>query len=142
MYPKLQKFHTFGIRYVKEELINIDNHFWKDVFHSWAYFTNSIRKTTWLDFINEPIWYNNSVKIGGKTLCFKRWLKKGITHIYDILDQHVEILPRNVLQNTFDIQINFIDYYGFSQAIESYKKLSNIIYDLFNLHLLPSIPKT
>ena len=68
MYPKLQKFHIFGIRYVKEELINIDNHFWKDVFHSWTYFTNSIRKTKWLDFINEPIWSNNSVKIGGKTL--------------------------------------------------------------------------
>ena len=68
-------------------------------------------------------------------------MKKCITHIYDILGQHGEIVPRNVLQNTFDIQINFIDYYGFSQAVESYKKLSNIIYDLFNLHLLPSIPK-
>ena len=67
-------------------------------------------------------------------------MKKGITHIYDILDQHGEILPRNVLENTFDIQINYIDYHGFSQAIEPYKKLSNIIYD-GNIHLLPSIPK-
>ena len=34
----------------------------------------------------------------------------------------------------------FIDCYGFSQAIESYKNLSNSMYDGF-VHLLPSIPK-
>ena len=67
----------FAITYVQEELININNHFWKDVFHNWEYFTNSIKKVAWLDFTNEPIWYNNSVNIVCKTVCYyKKWLKK------------------------------------------------------------------
>ena len=67
-YPNIKNFQNFGGDYIKSKLQTIDNRFWYETFHAWITFSEKIKPSNNDDFLKEPLWYNNLLKAGGKTI--------------------------------------------------------------------------
>ena len=62
------------------------------------------------------LWYNPSLRIPWK----HQWLKKGISIIGDILDEHNDFLSLEVFQERYEVRTNFLEYGGFILTIKLY----------------------
>ena len=119
MYPNILNFTYLGLNFLKQKLKGIHNSFWSDTFTAWINFANKITITSWTEFILQPLWYNDSVKVGGKSTFYKRWFKNGIVYIYDLFDEKGQFLDFNYFQNVLKIQTTFIEYQGIIQALRT-----------------------
>ena len=132
-YPNLSEFIKFGLDFLKQKTNLIHNKFWLDTFTAWIHFSNKITINSWSDFLSQPIWWNNSVKVGGRSIYYKHFFDKGIIHICDIMDKNGQFHDFNYIQNTLGIRTTFIEYHGLIRAIGVAKNKHNIIQKPYNL---------
>ena len=71
------------------------------------------------DFLSEPIFYNSSIKINGKSFIKGTWLQKGISQICD-LDEHGNFFTLNAFNTLYELNISFLEYYGVINSINTY----------------------
>ena len=81
----MTSFNCFGSDFVKNKLNEIDNPFWKNVFESYLILNNKYCVLDWEQFKIRPIWYNNYLKIGGKSFLFRDFYEKGIVLVDDLI---------------------------------------------------------
>ena len=84
----------FGTAYVAKLLTQTQNSFWKDALNSFS----DLRKLFSFDgddFLNLPLWYNTSILIGHKPVCFEGWIKKGYFFIRDLVNQDGNLMSYN-----------------------------------------------
>ena len=94
--------------------LNIKNSFWNDVLQSWAkvhyIFDNNVYIKS-----EQPqnfLWYNSDIKLQNKVIYYKKWHEKGIQYVKDILDDNSNFLDYNQFKTKYDLNINFLHYYG------------------------------
>ena len=69
------------------------------------------------------IWNNQDIKIDNKTIFFRTWFDKGIYTLKDLLDQNLDFLTYEEFKLRYQLQTNFLTYYGLINAIpQEYKK--------------------
>jgi hypothetical protein len=77
------------------------------------------------DILNEGLWLNKSITVGGKPLFYKNWYDKGIKIIGDIGDHKGELLQPDVIETKYGLSLtNFLEYYSLRQAIPGLWKLN------------------
>jgi exonuclease III len=77
------------------------------------------------DLLNETLWMNKNITVGGKPLFYKLWYDKGIKIIGDIVDHKGELLQPDILEAKYDLNLtNFLEYYSLRQAIPGFWKLT------------------
>ena len=131
--PNLYNFCNFGIEFTERDIKEIKNSFWKDVFNAWVIFGRKVEIKNWQDFLRQPIWFNPLVKVGGKTVCFKKMVKKNILFISDLVDEKGNFFHYNYIRNTLHININFLDFQGLVQSMQSLKNTKHIMREETNL---------
>ena len=119
LHKDLQDFANFGPDFIKNKLRLIHNKFWVHTFEAWVKLCNKIKVNSWTDFLIQPLWLNNKVKVGGSSIFYKHWFKKGIIFIHDLLDSNGQFFSLNYIQNTLGIKTNFIEYQGLINSIIS-----------------------
>ena len=62
----------------------VKNLFWKQVFESWCKF-NFHTPCTVREMLNQTIWFNSHINIGGTVIYYKRWFEKGIRFFKDLI---------------------------------------------------------
>ena len=67
--------HPKDVNFVKDP-------FWRDMLHAWAEYNFSGESTG-----DEIIWYNSKIKIGGKTIAWKKLYEKGLTYVSQLWQQ-------------------------------------------------------
>ena len=77
-YPNIRNFQTFGAEYLKSQIRTIDNCFWKETLLAWIKFSKKLNLSTCNDFLKEPIWFNDLLKVGGKSFFYTKWFEKGL----------------------------------------------------------------
>ena len=110
--PNVTHFEALGANFVKHFLRDLKNNFWKDVFKAWITFSQSESIQTvesWNDFLIQPIWCNEIIKVGGRCIFYKTWFEKGISHVLDLTDNNGNFLSFNEFTNKFGINSNFFN---------------------------------
>ena len=69
------------------------------------------------------IWNNQDIKIDNKTIFFRTWFDKGVYSIKDLFDQDLDFLSYEEFKLRYQLQTNFLTYYGLINAIpQKYKR--------------------
>ena len=93
------------------------NRFWKDILLNWAKLRNASHDHN--DLMGQPIWFNKLLKIDNKTIFYEKWCEAGIFFVNDLLNENNEFLSFNQFKETYDIDTNFLQFYGIYHMIPS-----------------------
>ena len=124
-YDNIMEFQKFGVEFLKSKLRIIDNKFWYDTFSAWIKFSNKLKLESWTHFLNQPLWHNNFVKVGGKCIFYKKWFEKGIYFINDLIDTNGDLYSYDYIENILQVETNFIEAQGLLRAIWQLKNSLN-----------------
>ena len=101
------------LRYIQKRKIKYV--FWKDVISSW--FKHKEIYIDDIDIRTYPIWNSNFLN-NKNLLCHKQeFEEKGLTLINDVLDNTGTLMGFDTFKRTFDLKINFVDYYSVIHSI-------------------------
>jgi exonuclease III len=76
------------------------------------------------DILNQGIWFNKNITVGGKPLYYPTWWNGGIKILGDIVDHNGELLQPDVLEAKYNIDMsNFLEYFSLRAAIPGYWKM-------------------
>ena len=93
-----------------------ENKFWKDVIKSLVSLWHSEISLDKDIILNTPLWYSNQLQLPSR----RDWLNKGVTTVADLISPFRVMLLIEVLGDTYDININLLDYHNLSQKITSF----------------------
>ena len=88
----------------------------KDILLSWAQYSYKNPETL-QDILNQFIWFNSHIKIGGKPTYNKTLYTAGIKYVHQILDDRGQILNYHNFNQKFNINVNFLNYFSIINAI-------------------------
>ena len=80
------------------------------------------------DISSVNIWNNKDIKIANKTIFYKQWFNKHI-HVYfikDLIDIDGSFMNLNTSCDTYQIQVNFLEFWGIRSAIENFIRRKRI----------------
>lgn len=119
-YPFIDGCLKFGKEYTKIKIRLVDNHFWKDVLESFYLYQENLKPKSWSEFMTVPLWFNQSIKVGGATICYKSWYEKGILYLNDLFDKNGNLITYENFLNIYGVQTNFLQFQGVSNNIRCY----------------------
>lgn len=117
------------------------NPFWKDVVNAWS----SVRvdlPTAPEEILSQPLWHNERIKIGGRPVFFTRCARANVFFINDLVREDGSLLSLAEFRNTYNIHINFLEFYGLLRAIpENWMRTLrenpvNKLEEIFDKHIL------
>lgn len=93
------------------------NLFTKEILECWFEYTNSKPKTK-KDILYQFIWLNSYIKIGGSVILYNDWYMKGIKFVHQLYTNN-RFMTFTEFRNLYNININFVQYYGIITAINN-----------------------
>ena len=69
------------------------------------------------DIMAQPIWLNDMIKIDNKYVFKQTWISNGIFFINDLIDEHGTFYNQQTVCEKYNLNINFLEYYGLIAAI-------------------------
>ena len=107
------------------KLLQLNNlpHFYATVLKHWQDFNEPTIFNEHILTGTETIWNNKNIKIDGKPFFYNSWLKKGIIHINDLLNENHNFLSFDDLNEKFNLTTPFTAYYGVIKAIQAKRKI-------------------
>ena len=88
---------------------------------------------------NQIIWNNRNSLVDGKPIMYKAWLKKGIIHIKDLINEDSNFLSLTDLKAKFNLEVPFTVYYGLVNAIPASWKENIQNTDVAPSEVVPSL---
>ena len=119
-FPYVIDYFKFGSAFIDIKRKFMFNVFWKDVFDSYKVLQDKIIPNTWFGFLQTPIWFNDSIKVGGSCVFYRRWLEKGIYCVNDLLNEDGDFVSLNQFRNKFSVQVDFLTFEGLLNSIRFY----------------------
>ena len=114
---------NLGTHFITEKLLpKIENKFWKDVFSSHIQILTKNTPTEIQQFQIIPIFSNENIKIGHKTVYYKSCFENGIKFTNDLTNNDGRIYTYDELKATYNVTINFLQYSGLVRSILAWKK--------------------
>ena len=89
--------------------------FYSDMFSTWREFRSFVNIEPGI--LKESLWFNDNIKIDDKILFWKKWYKNGIFYIGDIVDENQDFLSHEKLNETYNLNVTFFDYFCLRNAI-------------------------
>jgi hypothetical protein len=100
---------------------NINDGFYKQVFDIWRKI--KINKVeTYEDICRQPIWNNQNITVGNRTIAYNQWHNQGIRYIGDIIDDKGNIMTQQQIEQEYSITSHFLQYQSLSAAIPKHWK--------------------
>ena len=119
-FPIIGECLQYGSKYLDSLNINIKNTFWKDVMLSLNPFLDKVKPNSWKELLSIPLWYNQSIKVGGNVIFYRSLKNKGILMINDLLDLNGDLLTYVEFQRKYQLQSNFLAYEGIVKSIKDF----------------------
>ncbi len=118
----IDKLFNCGEIYFEQTIGKIKNVFWKDVLKAHLKLSLKREPTNVDEFLSSPLYYNKNIKIGTSSCFNKSWFDKGIHFINDIVKEDGTFYTQYDLQVMYNININFLHYYGLIKAVKTWGK--------------------
>lgn len=141
MYPFMKDFQSLGEEYISSKIGKITNPFWKDVFSNYKNFLSVLKPKSWTQFLSQPLWYNNDIKVGGSCVFFKTWYKCGVRFVSDLFDENGDVFTYENFVQVYGVRTNFLDFRSVINATKQYLLDSNLNISQCNLSA-PVLPLT
>ena len=109
-----------GSHYFRKLADLTPNPFRKEVLFAWSDLVELLID----DIASQPLWNNPHIKINDKVVFWGAWNLRGIRFVNDILKIDGSFCSYFEFQRRFDIQTNFLQYYGLCNAIRSGFKMT------------------
>ena len=74
------------------------------------------------------IWYNPDIKVGGSSICYRRWLAAGIMFIGDLTNHTGELLSYREFNAMYNINTNFLEFNGLVRSVKNFIQNRNADY--------------
>lgn len=132
-YSNIKEIVNRGLEFVRKMLNDKTNKFWNDVLGSWIEICNKQYPTNVEDVLLTNIWDNKYIKIDNKNFFYRRWYEKNIHFIKDILNDEGNLMDFNQFRDKYDLQINYMQYYGVRSAVELYIRKIGIAMNIDSL---------
>jgi len=119
LYSNIEKFGGNYIWLATDEKPSFKKHlnpFWKDVFDSWRKLVRSDQKPE-TDCLQEPLFYNKNIKIGGTSIFWKGWHESGINTLHDFVTDNGEFLSWEYIKQRVGNSAHFLQYEALKRAI-------------------------
>ena len=71
----------------------------------------------WHLSLASPIWFNNKIMIGNKSIFYKDWFEKGVRSINDLINEDGTYLTLDQFQGKKQIVVNLFNYNSIVSAI-------------------------
>ena len=136
---EIKHIYKYNTDYIKQKLNQVINPFWKEVLYSYYKLTQTIKPVNDTQVLSINIWYNPDIKVGGSSVCYKRWLAAGIVFLGDLISEEGHLYTYRQFIANFGINTNFLEYNGFIHAIRRFLDTSGIN-NLPNRVVNPFIP--
>jgi exonuclease III len=95
-----------------------DTTIWKEAAINWCHINHRTVINQVDDILEESLWFNSNIKIGGKTLHRPYWTEHGIFQIVDLLrDDNRTFLTYREFSEKYKMHVNFLEYGGLKKAI-------------------------
>ena len=118
VYDRYKKDVLKGTHFITEKILpQIKNKFCRDVFSSHIQIVTKNTPTEMQQFQTLPIFSNENIKRGDKTVYYKSCLEKGIKFINDLTNNDGSIYTYDELKATYNVTINFLQYSGLVRSI-------------------------
>ena len=104
----------------------ISNPFWIDVLKTHNHLIKTTKINSIQDFLQLPIFYNENIKIGGRSIKNKIWINKGVNFINDIVSENGDLYTELEIKNIYNINTNFLELQGISRAVKQLSKNTKI----------------
>ena len=62
------------------------------------------------DIYNQSIWFNTFLTVDNKPMFNRKWWEKGISFIYDVVDNNARLLSKNEIENKFHMTVDQMEY--------------------------------
>ena len=120
----MQNILNLGTSYITEKILpKMKNMFWADLLLSHIQINKIITSAEVEKFLAAPIFYNDNLKIGNKTIYNKSCIENGIKYINDITKENGSLYTFDKLTITmYYVNINFLKYSGIVKSILDWKK--------------------
>ena len=118
----------FGTEYLNKCINKTKNQFWKDVLQAWKalQFKQEQKDNYSSEQIqNNELWFNDKIKIGGKSIFYKKWYEKNIIYINDLLQDNGTFYKINEFKDKFNFEINFLEYNGIISVLRQLFRTNN-----------------
>ena len=105
----INRIFSMGENYAETKAKELNNPFWKDILCSQKIFCNSVPIEKVEHILFSLIWLNSNIS-QGQNLFIKKWPRKGIRNIIDLLDLNGQFYHFEDLKHNYNIQGTFLDY--------------------------------
>ena len=79
------------------------------------------------EVLSEVIWLNKNILVADNTILYKKFYKKGIVYIRDIIDQSGTFLSVEAVNEKYEVIFDFVMYTGPIKAIPNkWKQIINL----------------
>ena len=102
---------------------NIPNRFICDIIISWATYNFYIPQKV-NDIRNQIIWFNSHIKVNSQPIYIERLYRRNILYVHQFFSKQGIPLTHNQFQIKYEVQINFLTYYGLIAAIPKIWKVN------------------
>jgi hypothetical protein len=83
----------------------------------WENVIEKERNFNWHLFLASPLWFNNKIMIGNKSIFYKDWFEKGVRSINDLINEDGIYLTLDQFQEKNQIVVNLFNYNSIVSAI-------------------------
>lgn len=118
--PALRHMYKYGTDYIKRQLQQDLNPFWKDVLYSYYVISHNILPSNESQIYSVNLWYNPYITVGGSSICYKRWLAAGVIFIGDLVNADGNLFSYQYALENLRLRTNFLEYNGMLEAIRNY----------------------
>ena len=95
--------------------------FYKQILSIWFENKQTINQQD--NILKQTIWFNNNIKVGSKMLWNKKWYKKGIIFIEDLIDGRKSFYTLDEFNKKYDLNENFLTYASIMNAIRHFQQM-------------------
>ena len=128
MYQDLDNMDMYGPSIYSKEVHS--NRFWEDTFKVCELFRYKVKPESSEEALVEPLFLNRNIKVGKKCILFKKLVRERcLLHrpCVNVTDEEGWFYKYNEFTKKYNIQVNYLEYFGCVQVIKTYLKSLKII---------------
>ena len=115
---EIDKCWLYGDNYLEKKKNSIKNVFWKEVAQSMYDLRKIMKPTSDRDYLTWPIWDDKVIRLPET----KKFKMCGVNVVADLLKSTWEILSKETIEQTRNININFLEYMAIKQSWKCFIK--------------------
>ena len=100
------------------------NTFWIHTLKAYSIFCKKVSLSKTDEVVAEPLFYNENIKVGNKTLLHREWVEHGVTHICHLLQRNGTFMSQDDFNIKYGLHANFLCYNGCIQAVKKYMRVN------------------